>query len=68
MTILLALLSGSLIGSIPFAVLFARRAGRFDTRREGTRHPLSRRPRGTIPIGAGLAMPVAQALLTPPVC
>jgi len=39
MSLLLALLTGYLIGSIPFAVLIAKRSGRFDTRREGTRNP-----------------------------
>lgn len=39
MSVLLALIGGYLIGSIPFAVVIARLAGRFDTRREGTRNP-----------------------------
>jgi glycerol-3-phosphate acyltransferase PlsY len=39
MSLLLTLLSGYLIGSIPFAVLIAGGSGRFDARREGTRNP-----------------------------
>jgi glycerol-3-phosphate acyltransferase PlsY len=39
MSLLLALLTGYLFGSIPFAVLIARHSGGFDTRHEGTRNP-----------------------------